>query len=298
MNTETPTITELKQEKPLVSLFVNLTTFELWQRPASLFTIPRWISFKLKAVFYLVLHMREALDFILIKRIFDNIPRPDFKESVKPRFLYLREIAISTFGEQALRDAATKLKKDPGLKFGEPSSGEVETSHNEGEGALVLLEVPERVLEACKPKPISLPTSPTDKAAFRVPIASPENVAACVKFLTGIIDEVRNSYQFNAPRLLALTEQMKEKGELSEKDLSTAMLLAAGPLAWIKIARPELALQINALEGVLEQATVMGAFGNLELSGAAFLGHWQKVLRDWQSQIDAMFGEEKEGEPC
>lgn len=276
---------EQTPQTSLVSFFVNPTTFDLWERPASLLATPRWISFKLNDVFQLLRHLDSAETYLLLKRVYDRGTSSEAKEALglKSKFLHVRAKAISLFGEASLLEASKKLKAEPERILEKPEGGTVQNASNENL-ALILPSAP-----PTQSLPTSTP-SPEPRVAFRVPIADPDAVASCTTLITGILDRIRESYIYNAPRLTQLSAELQSVEEpITDDKLIAAMLIAAGPLTWIKNTRPELAMQIRTLENVLEQSAIMGALGPVEVAGAAFLAHWQKALRDWQTQVDLFF---------
>ena len=291
---ETQSDKPVKNVEPLQGLYVNLDTFSLFERPASLFEAPEMIPTKIGNAVFLAWHMKTAEVYILVKRAFDKLS--DEKKAIyKHRFMYIRECAISRFGEQDLRRAAKALQHKPEYELRvEPTTRGPKNLEKE---ELTLLEVPDRlVLEnAAKPpkSPIDaghvLDPTPATKEVFRVPIANPEHVGACFKLIEAILDEVRKIYLFNYPRLKTLLEKMKSDQDLSEKEERAIATLGSGPIPFIRSYHPELHLHLVALEAVIESSALLGAFSDVEAARDGYIGAWQAAMRRWQREVDQFF---------
>lgn len=270
----------MQEEQKQGALYFDPKTFELYERDPELIELPSWVSVRPVggSSFSILYKMSEPEIFILLKRAFDSASEKE-KEAFKPRFLFIREKAIALFGEAKLKEAAKALKAEPGRKLGFRPAEIVQANIKN----YILLKAPGSENAELFP-----PIEPA-RQPHRSPIAEPEAVAACFELITGVLDEIRKSYIYNAPRLRELASKLSEAKDLNLDELKAAEMIASGPLAWVKVAHPALALQVKTIEAALEQSAVIGALGAVELSAGAFLGHWQKILRDWQTQVDKHF---------
>lgn len=283
-----------KNDQPLTGLYVNLDTFSLFERSSSLFEAPEMIPTKIGGAIFYAWHLKSAEVYILVKRAYDKLSA-EKKATYKPRFLYIRECAISRFGETDLRRAAKALafKPEYELRVTPSTTGPKDTEAQE----LVLLEVPERLLEKPAEKAPKSPVeagnvlhpTPATKEVFRVPIANPEHVEACFKLLQETLEEVRKSYAYNYPKLKALLEKLKGAQDLSEKEERAIAMLGSGPISFIRAFHPELQIHLTALEGVIESSALLGAFTDVQAATNGYIGAWQAALRRWQREIDQFF---------
>jgi hypothetical protein len=239
-----------------------------------------------------------------MKRAFDSYGARH-KEIIKPNFLFMRQQAISLFGEATLLDAAKLLKdaaalvsNESAFSLGQPKGDQVAIDPPDSLKRITPEQTTESANEEAsiypqKPLPISTP----ERTPFKVPIASPEAISACCALIQNMIEAIRLSYSYNAVKLRASLDRIKTQEGLTDNEVHALSMIAAGPLGWIKATHPELALQISAIEQTLEQAAIIGALQETELNTQKLLAYWQKVLGQWQAQVDKFFpGLNAEGE--
>ncbi len=286
---------------PTAQLYVNLNTFALFERPASLLASPKAISTKVGGAFFIAYHLDSPRTYLLVKRAFDAgaTPQTPWVLLIRARFAWIRENAIRLFGEEALKQEAKRLKATPETKLALEVSG-LDTVESKDE-ILLELAVPQRIMEKLKgeasaknaaPESASASTTPSltssQPATAKTPIASPESISVCLQLIAEYAEDLRKSYLYNAKRLRDLAEKVGPGG-FEAGDMSSVILCAAGPMAWLRGAYPQMLNQIMVLEVALEASAVIGRFDSTEQAAKSLKAQWRSGLAMWQEQVDAHF---------